>query len=218
MLRRDQGYRGALSMRRAKRRESCGGRRRWPRWSACTDLAEPMDCQFSGARMAEEDTGQEKTEEATPRRLERAREEGQVARSRELSTHAGVGPARDRPRCLALRPPRHPGPRCDAVAAGLGQRGGAVDAGAGVHPPAARRRARPRGARWLGLQHERAGTEVRAAGSGAGPAADVLGALPRRVAQGDRQGAAGGGDHGAAAVDAARRARGHGDAVRSTMP
>ena len=38
--------------------------------------------------MAEEDTGQEKTEEATPRRLERAREEGQVARSRELSTAA----------------------------------------------------------------------------------------------------------------------------------
>ncbi|MBP6382229.1 MAG: flagellar type III secretion system protein FlhB [Pseudomonadales bacterium] len=38
--------------------------------------------------MAEEDTGQEKTEEATPRRLERAREEGQVPRSRELSTAA----------------------------------------------------------------------------------------------------------------------------------
>lgn len=38
--------------------------------------------------MAEEDTGQEKTEEATPRRLERAREEGQVPRSRELNTAA----------------------------------------------------------------------------------------------------------------------------------
>lgn len=38
--------------------------------------------------MAEEDIGQEKTEEATPRRLERAREEGQVPRSRELSTAA----------------------------------------------------------------------------------------------------------------------------------
>jgi len=38
--------------------------------------------------MAEEDTGQEKTEEATPRRLERAREEGQVPRSRELGTAA----------------------------------------------------------------------------------------------------------------------------------
>ena len=33
--------------------------------------------------MAEEDTGQERTEQATPRRLERAREEGQVPRSRE---------------------------------------------------------------------------------------------------------------------------------------
>ena len=38
--------------------------------------------------MAEEDTGQERTEQATPRRLERAREEGQVPRSRELNTAA----------------------------------------------------------------------------------------------------------------------------------
>ncbi len=36
--------------------------------------------------MAEEETGQEKTEDATPKRLEKAREEGQVARSRELGT------------------------------------------------------------------------------------------------------------------------------------
>lgn len=36
--------------------------------------------------MAEEDSSQEKTEEATPRRLEKAREEGDVPRSRELST------------------------------------------------------------------------------------------------------------------------------------
>lgn len=36
--------------------------------------------------MAEEQQGQEKTEEATPRKLEKAKEEGQVARSRELST------------------------------------------------------------------------------------------------------------------------------------
>lgn len=36
--------------------------------------------------MAEEETGQEKTEEATPKRLEKAREEGQIARSRELGT------------------------------------------------------------------------------------------------------------------------------------
>ena len=36
--------------------------------------------------MAENDNGQEKTEEATPRRLEKAREEGQIARSRELNT------------------------------------------------------------------------------------------------------------------------------------
>jgi flagellar biosynthetic protein FlhB len=38
--------------------------------------------------MADEETGQERTEEATPRRLERAREEGQVPRSRELGTAA----------------------------------------------------------------------------------------------------------------------------------
>lgn len=39
--------------------------------------------------MAEEDdSSQEKTEEATPRRLEKAREEGQTARSRELATMA----------------------------------------------------------------------------------------------------------------------------------
>ncbi|MGQ4880100.1 flagellar biosynthesis protein FlhB [Billgrantia sp. LNSP4103-1] len=36
--------------------------------------------------MADESSDQEKTEEATPRRLEKAREEGQVARSRELTT------------------------------------------------------------------------------------------------------------------------------------
>ena len=36
--------------------------------------------------MAEETEDQEKTEEATPRRLEKAREDGQVARSRELTT------------------------------------------------------------------------------------------------------------------------------------
>ncbi len=36
--------------------------------------------------MAEEENGQEKTEEATPKRLEKAKEEGQVARSRELGT------------------------------------------------------------------------------------------------------------------------------------
>ena len=36
--------------------------------------------------MAEEESGQEKTEEATAKRLEKAREEGQVARSRELGT------------------------------------------------------------------------------------------------------------------------------------
>lgn len=36
--------------------------------------------------MAEQDTSQERTEEATPKRLEKAREEGQVARSRELNT------------------------------------------------------------------------------------------------------------------------------------
>lgn len=36
--------------------------------------------------MAEEENGQEKTEEATPKRLEKAREEGQIVRSRELGT------------------------------------------------------------------------------------------------------------------------------------
>lgn len=36
--------------------------------------------------MADNDNDQEKTEEATPRRMEKAREEGQVPRSRELST------------------------------------------------------------------------------------------------------------------------------------
>ncbi|MFK8020137.1 MAG: flagellar biosynthesis protein FlhB [Pseudomonadales bacterium] len=36
--------------------------------------------------MAEEDLSQEKTEEPTPKRLEEARKEGQIARSRELST------------------------------------------------------------------------------------------------------------------------------------
>ncbi|MGM0784229.1 MAG: flagellar biosynthesis protein FlhB [Pseudomonadota bacterium] len=36
--------------------------------------------------MADESSDQEKTEEPTPRRLEKAREEGQVARSRELTT------------------------------------------------------------------------------------------------------------------------------------
>ena len=36
--------------------------------------------------MAENDNGQEKTEEATPKRLEKSREEGQVARSKELGT------------------------------------------------------------------------------------------------------------------------------------
>lgn len=36
--------------------------------------------------MADDSSDQEKTEEATPRRLEKAREEGQVARSRELTT------------------------------------------------------------------------------------------------------------------------------------
>ena len=38
--------------------------------------------------MSEQDSGQEKTEEPTPRRLEKAREEGQTARSKELSTTA----------------------------------------------------------------------------------------------------------------------------------
>ena len=40
--------------------------------------------------MAEEQQGQEKTEEATPRKLEKAKEEGQVARSRELNSVAIV--------------------------------------------------------------------------------------------------------------------------------
>lgn len=40
--------------------------------------------------MAEEQTGQERTEEPTPRRLQKAREEGQVARSRELTSMALV--------------------------------------------------------------------------------------------------------------------------------
>lgn len=38
--------------------------------------------------MAEEESSQEKTEEPTPRRLEKAREEGQIPRSRELTTSA----------------------------------------------------------------------------------------------------------------------------------
>lgn len=40
--------------------------------------------------MAEEDSSQEKTEEPTPRRLEKAREDGQVPRSKELTTTAVV--------------------------------------------------------------------------------------------------------------------------------
>ncbi|MGD8643609.1 MAG: EscU/YscU/HrcU family type III secretion system export apparatus switch protein, partial [Chromatiales bacterium] len=36
--------------------------------------------------MAEQDTGQERTEQATPKRLQEARERGQVPRSRELNT------------------------------------------------------------------------------------------------------------------------------------
>lgn len=36
----------------------------------------------------EDDSGQEKTEQATPRKLEKAREEGQIPRSRELTTSA----------------------------------------------------------------------------------------------------------------------------------
>lgn len=36
--------------------------------------------------MADEENGQEKTEEATPKRLEKAKDEGQIARSRELGT------------------------------------------------------------------------------------------------------------------------------------
>ncbi len=38
--------------------------------------------------MAEQDSSQEKTQEATPRKLEKAREDGQVPRSRELTTSA----------------------------------------------------------------------------------------------------------------------------------
>lgn len=38
--------------------------------------------------MAENENGQDKTEEATPRRLQKAREDGQVPRSRELTTSA----------------------------------------------------------------------------------------------------------------------------------
>jgi len=38
--------------------------------------------------VAEEDSSQEKTEEATPRRLQKARDEGQVPRSKELTTSA----------------------------------------------------------------------------------------------------------------------------------
>jgi len=38
--------------------------------------------------MADEDSAQEKTEEATPRRVEKAREEGQIPRSRDLTTSA----------------------------------------------------------------------------------------------------------------------------------
>ena len=38
--------------------------------------------------MAEDDNSQEKTEEATPRRLEKAKEDGQTARSKELATMA----------------------------------------------------------------------------------------------------------------------------------
>lgn len=38
--------------------------------------------------MAEDDSSQDKTEEPTPRRLEKAREEGQIPRSRELTTSA----------------------------------------------------------------------------------------------------------------------------------
>ena len=45
--------------------------------------------------MADNDSDQEKTEEATPRRKSKAREEGQVPRSRELTTFllllGGVG-------------------------------------------------------------------------------------------------------------------------------
>ena len=38
--------------------------------------------------MAEEDSSQEKTEEPTARRLEKAKEDGQTARSKELNTTA----------------------------------------------------------------------------------------------------------------------------------
>lgn len=38
--------------------------------------------------MSDDDSAQEKTEEATPKRLEKAREEGQIPRSRELTTSA----------------------------------------------------------------------------------------------------------------------------------
>jgi flagellar biosynthetic protein FlhB len=38
--------------------------------------------------MADDDSAQEKTEEATPRRVEKAREEGQIPRSRDLTTSA----------------------------------------------------------------------------------------------------------------------------------
>jgi len=40
--------------------------------------------------MAQEQQGQEKTEEATPRKIDKAREEGQLARSRELNSVAIV--------------------------------------------------------------------------------------------------------------------------------
>jgi flagellar biosynthetic protein FlhB len=38
--------------------------------------------------MADDESGQEKTEDATPRRIEKAREEGQIPRSRDLTTSA----------------------------------------------------------------------------------------------------------------------------------
>lgn len=38
--------------------------------------------------MADDDSGQDKTEEATPRRLEKAKEDGQIPRSKELTTSA----------------------------------------------------------------------------------------------------------------------------------
>lgn len=49
------------------------------------------ECLCPAPAMAEESDDQEKTEEATPRRLEKAREEGQVARSRELTTFLLLG-------------------------------------------------------------------------------------------------------------------------------